>query len=108
MATKLKIFPESPSDFRLPKSLEVGGITITVIEDPNLYETHGAYGMMDMDRGKLLIEKSLVGDTRAITYHHELVHMILNTLGRTELNEDEAFVDSVANLLWQANKTARH
>lgn len=108
MANKLKPYPELTNEFRLPKSFEIGGITINVIEDPHLYESHGAYGMMDMDRGKLFIEETLQGDTRAITFFHEKVHMILNTLGKTELNEDEAFVDSFANLLWQALKTAKY
>ncbi|HET8685213.1 MAG TPA: hypothetical protein VFM18_00960 [Methanosarcina sp.] len=92
----------------LPKSFEIGGITVAVVEDPHLYESHGCFGMMDLDNGKLFIDSGLVGDVRGITFLHEKIHMVLNTLGKTELNEDEAFVDGVANLLWQAIKTEKY
>lgn len=108
MATKLRINRDPATDFKLPKSFEIGGMTVDVVLDENLLETHGAYGMMDMDRGKLFMQQGLSGDVQAITYHHEVVHMILNTLGKTELNADEGFVDGLANLLWQALKTAKY
>ena len=108
MAIKIKPIRESAPEFKLPKSFEIGGMTVEVILDPNLLETHGAYGMMDMDRGKLFMQDDLSGDVQAITFHHEVVHMILNTLGKSDLNGDEGFVDGLANLLWQALKTAKY
>lgn len=94
--------------FIMPKAFEVGGMTVVVKEDDDLYSSHGAFGMMDIDKGVLFMDSNLEGDTKAITFFHEKVHAILGTLGRKELNEDEEFVDSFANLLWQSMKTARY
>jgi Zn-dependent peptidase ImmA (M78 family) len=39
------------------------------------------------------------------TFYHELVHAVLNFIGKEELNNDESFVDSFAEGLYHAIKT---
>jgi hypothetical protein len=41
------------------------------------------------------------------TFWHEVVHAILEDMGRDALNRDEKFVTQFANLLTQAIKTAK-
>lgn len=40
------------------------------------------------------------------TYYHELVHLILNNMGRTDLNNDEPFVCAFAGFLTEAMVSA--
>ena len=41
------------------------------------------------------------------TFYHELVHAILDTIGKRELSEDENFVQEFSLLLHQFEKTKR-
>lgn len=92
--------------FKIPSQIQIAGQTFAVIQDPSIKTLAGCCGQTHFDEGVIIIDPNLRPDTKAITYHHELVHAILMTMGMHELNKDEAFVDNFGSLLWQANKTS--
>lgn len=94
--------------FKIPNQIDLAGQTFDVVMDANLRRLSGCCGQTHFDEGFIVIDPGLRGDTKAVTYFHELVHAILSTMGNTELNKDEAFVDTFGNLLWQAFKTAKY
>lgn len=94
--------------FEIPKQIDVGGQTFKIKPVSGLSKS-GAHGLARYDECEIWIDADLKPeDLKAITYYHELVHVICNVLGRTALRDDEGFVDSFANLLWQAEKTRKH
>jgi hypothetical protein len=95
--------------FKPPKEIEVGGQVFKIIHTEDLRKMAGAFGQAHLMTGEIYLDtKGTPEDTQAITYFHEVFHCILDTLGRKELCQDEAFVDSVANLFWQTQKTAKY
>lgn len=91
---------------KIPKEIQLGGqtIKITVMKD---LSRGGAHGMCRYDDCEIWFDDNIKPeDLKGITYYHELMHFILHTLGKDALRDDEGFVDSVGNLLWQAHKTA--
>lgn len=92
----------------LPKEFQVGGKTFKVRMIPTLAKC-GALGMARYDDCEIWLEASIQNDDmKGITFYHEIVHVILDTMGRNSLRDDEEFVDSFANLLWQIEKTGKH
>lgn len=47
-------------------------------------------------------------DYKDISFLHELVHGILDTIGKDELSSDESFVEGFANSMHQYLKTAKY
>lgn len=94
--------------FKIPREFELAGQTISVVQTPDIGYLSRACGMSKFDDGLIVIDPTLKGDIKPITFYHEMVHFILNQLGRYELCQDEGFVDSFANLLWQSIKTAKY
>lgn len=94
--------------FKIPQEFDLAGQTFQVIMDPNMRKLSGCCGQTHFDEGFIVIDPSLRGDTKAVTYFHELTHAILMTMGMQDLNKDEAFVDTFGNLLWQSFKTAKY
>lgn len=71
------------------------------------------YGQSDINQNKIRIAKTvrraiLNEDQKEQTYIHELVHMILDHLGYSELSTNEEFVDRLAKCLHQALKTSEY
>lgn len=96
------------SDFKIPKSFDLGGQTIKVILKDGMSKSD-AHGLARYDEGELWMDSDIrPNDLKGITFYHELMHFIFNTLGRDSLKDDETLVDSVGNLLWQVHKTARY
>lgn len=95
--------------FKTPTSFDVGGQTFKVIMDEAVAKYGNACGQTHFDDGLVVINPKLPNeDVKAITWYHELVHVVLITMGRMDLNSDEAFVDNMATLLWQAEKTSTY
>ena len=51
--------------------------------------------------------KPVPADAQAETLWHEVVHCVLDQIGRTDLNSDESLVQSVAAMMYQFSRTAR-
>lgn len=91
--------------FRLPSKFELGGQTITVILKDGMSKNN-AHGLSHYDAGEIWFDNQLKPeDLKGITFYHELMHFIFNTLGQETLRDNEGLVDSIGNLLYQAHKT---
>jgi Zn-dependent peptidase ImmA (M78 family) len=91
--------------FKIPSQFDLMGQEWTVSRAEGLM-TMNMYGMTHSQHKHIAVEKDLDPDDAGHTFFHELTHAILGTLGRQDLNGDEAFVDTFAGLLWQAIKTS--
>ena len=93
------------SKFKLPSKFELGGQTINIILKDGM-STTDAHGLCRYDAGEIWFDSNIKpDDLKGITFYHELMHMLLNTLGQDAMRDNEGLVDSIGNLLWQAHKT---
>lgn len=82
----------------LPKEIQIGGqILTTQICD----ELGGKLGKCCCYNGYIKIASNIDGCTQTEssmlnTYIHEITHVILDTMGRGDLSQDEAFVSTFA------------
>ena len=65
-----------------------------------------------MPTGKIYLASNFRGEACSMDYmeasfYHELVHVILDTMGKHELSDSEEFVEGFANLLHQYEKTKK-
>jgi len=87
------------------KSFELGSVkfNIKVVEEINegkgLGRTFPAQALITV--AKTSYNKILPNDAKEQTFHHELVHAILDTLGYYKLSNNEKFVQSFSVLLHQ-------
>lgn len=82
----------------LPKEIQIGGqvITTQICE-----ELGGRLGKCCCYNGYIKIATNVDGSTQTEssmfnTYIHECIHVILDTMGRSDLSNDETFVSSFA------------
>jgi hypothetical protein len=102
--------PTSSSQYRLPKSIELIGLKWTVQWDDKLMELQEAYGLTDFDKLTISLDSSLK-DRKELAEHtfwHEKMHAITFSMGRKDLDEDEAFIDTCASLILQSTKSAKY
>ena len=93
------------SKFKLPSKFQLGGQTITILLKDGM-STTDAHGLCRYDAGEIWFDSNIKpDDLKGITFYHELMHMLLNTLGQDAMRDNEGLVDSIGNLLWQAHKT---
>jgi hypothetical protein len=96
---------------RIPKSFTVGGqdIDVTTIErfeDDKL----GACSLWD---GRLKIAETYKGlaqsnSSKLNTFNHELIHLILDTMGEYELSANERFVNTFSGFLTEAIRSFKY
>lgn len=96
----------------IPKSFQLGGSTIIVSKVDDVMEG-SKVAWCDLPTGRIRVSNSHCGtpcttDYMEASFNHELVHAILQTMGKYELNKDEEFVEGFANLLHQFTKTAKY
>lgn len=91
----------------IPKSFQLGGMTIDVQFQEKLAEQVGMIGIADYLSQQIRIDPTMaVKPMIEQTYLHELTHWILFTMNEPELCQNEKFVDIFAQFLYQALKTA--
>lgn len=88
----------------IPDSLRVGGQDMAV-SYPN--DMEGKLGQCCLSAGYIKIAKTFDGKEQSHssmlnTFYHELVHSILDTMGRDDLSQDEVFVSSFSSFLVEA------
>jgi hypothetical protein len=66
--------------------------------DPGSWAS-GAMGRTDVFNGEILIKDTLEADQSVATQIHEIVHLILDAIGRHDASSDEAFVSTLASSL---------
>jgi len=98
---------------KIPTQIQLHAQTIKTVYDDNLMDNHDCVGEARYRKNEIALQTLSNTTARPITqqeqwYCHELVHHILNQMGKDELDKDEAFVDLFANLLHQALVTAKY
>lgn len=86
---------------KLPNEYKVGGQRVEV-QTPDCM--NGVLGQCDVSAGWIKVarfydEKPISESSRTNTFYHEVIHSILDTMGRNDLNTDEVFVCSFASFL---------
>lgn len=66
------------------------------------------YGFVAFDLNTIFIDRKLLTnpDLFQLTLLHEIIHTILYALGEDKLNENESFIDVLANGILQVIKTS--
>lgn len=95
-------------DFKIPEKFSIGGLEYAVQFTDALEENE--LGRWCGNECKLYITEAIHGVTPSIdrirqTFFHELTHSILDFTGHYKLNNDEQFVESFSNALYDAIKT---
>jgi len=87
----------------IPKSFQLAGHTITVVNVPVRKWKHGkdCVGMWLPSENRIELLTTLKGTHRQQVFMHEATHAILDTAGYYELSEDEPLVDRLSHLLQQ-------
>ena len=87
---------------KIPKKIRIGGQVLEVTE-PEKFED-SKLGRCCLANGYIKIAKTFDGlqqseSSKLNTYWHEVLHAILDTMGRSDLSNDEVFVCSFAGFL---------
>jgi len=91
----------------IPKSFKLFNTTWTV-KQLHKVDNLGSYGLCDYGTATISLRRNLKQDIKEATFHHELVHAILDTLNYHKLSSDEKFVDTFGQALHQAIKTSEY
>lgn len=94
----------------IPEKFKLNGRVITVIIDDEYCTGEGCHGEADFVQKAITLcsrfkGKALSKADREKTYFHELVHMILDSMGKDRLKWDEDFVEAFAQRLYEYEKT---
>ena len=91
---------------KIPDKVKVIGKYYNVVHEDNLFTVNGNYGETRYNKAEIAVQKIVDGanfPTQEIdhTFFHELIHAILREIGEKELNDNERFVDTFSNVLYQ-------
>ena len=81
--------------------VKICGITHEVIECEDTFDVDLHFGMIDFKKSLIKINSDLSEEVKKETLCHEILHGILVHLGYNNLNEDETFVQVLANAINQ-------
>lgn len=98
---------------KIPKRFKLFATTIEIKWDNERMNDKRRYGECDYSQSLIILSKTNGVDKLSEgkildTFYHEKTHMILNSMHRSDLSEDELFVDTFAKLLRQADETAEY
>jgi predicted SprT family Zn-dependent metalloprotease len=88
---------------KIPSTFQLAGITWQVEEVDKLI---GAYGVTHLTDNVIQVLNTLKPPQRKQTFCHELVHVIMFSMGKN-MPHDEEFVDAFAHFLHQYLETAK-
>jgi len=92
---------------RIPKSFQLGGLTIDVDFQEKISKEGMMLGAADYVAQKIRLNPTFTQkQTVEQAFSHELIHWILFIMGESELCNNEKFVDIFAHFLYQAIVTA--
>ena len=92
--------------FEIPESIEVGGTYINIELVDRL--ENNRLGQCILASGKIQIAQKFDKDyvqtesSKINTFFHELTHVILDTMGESELSQNEKFVSCFSSFLAEA------
>jgi len=83
-------------------TITICGIPYTVTECEDHFDADGKhFGQVDFLKAEIRINKNMAEAVNEESLVHEIVHAILVHIGRPDLSEDETFVQSFANAVYQ-------
>jgi hypothetical protein len=90
----------------IPKNFNIFGQTIKVLYKKTLHKTHDAIGLWFPNTNTIHIQQNtkeyeINKDNIEQTFCHELIHCMLEKIGRTDLSSDEKLVDNLGQVLHQ-------
>ena len=77
------------------------GIPYNITEYEDTFNVDIHFGQTDFKRAEIRINKDLADSIKQETLCHEILHAILVHIERSDLSEDETFVQSLANAINQ-------
>lgn len=97
---------------QIPTSLILAGQLVKVVKNPKLIHDNEWYGAAVYRESKIELQTStksrpLTRNCLEVSFCHELVHWILHSMGESEKNKDEKFVELFGVFLHQALTTKR-
>lgn len=104
------------TSFVIPETFEVFGRTVNVIICEEINEKESCYGYCDYTISTIYINKKVIIDNQIRevckdlmyqTYLHEKVHMMLDAINEHKLSQNEKFVDNLAGIMHQVEKTSK-
>ena len=85
------------------KIIKICGVPYTITEHDDIFNADAShFGMIDPVGCEIRINKSLKDPSKQETLCHEITHGILIHIGRTDLSDDETFVQSLGNAIFQS------
>ena len=92
---------------KIPDNITIGGQIVDVKFIDHL--DNGYLGQISLGESEILIAKNFNGreqhqESINSTFIHEIVHGILDTMGETELSNNEKFVNNFSGYLYQVIK----
>lgn len=94
----------------IPEKFKLNKKTIRVIVDDDYCNSNGFVGEADFTEKVITLcdiysGRKLVKSEKEKTYYHELIHMILDSMGKHNLKYNEDFVEEFAQRLYEYEKT---
>lgn len=98
---------------KIPKKFKLFAKTYNIIFDNVRCNDKGVYGLHDYSKAEITLTdidgiNKLSEDTIMDTFYHEKIHAILDSMNKTELSNDEEFVDVFAKLIRQSIETEEY
>lgn len=85
------------------KIIKICGVPYTITEHDDIFNADAShFGMIDPVGCEIRINKNLKDPSKQETLCHEITHGILIHIGRTDLSDDETFVQSLGNAIFQS------
>ena len=93
---------------KIPKSFDLAGLTITVVEDNTMVANKHVIGEARYASQQILIDKEAASeDLTHQSFLHEVTHWILYVMGKEDLRNNEEFVDLFAQFWYQYEKSKK-
>ena len=81
--------------------VNICGIPHKVVECEDRFDVDAHFGQIDYKACEIRINKDMTEASKKETLCHEMVHGMLTHLGYTNYSNDEVFVQSLANAIYQ-------
>ena len=81
--------------------VKICGVPHKVIEKDDTLSLDTHLGLIDYAKAEISINKDMPVELKEETLCHEIVHGMLFHIGRADLSEDETFVQSLGNAIYQ-------
>ena len=82
--------------------VNICGVKHDVVEKEDTFDVLAkSFGMIDYNKAEITINKDMPNDLKWETICHEMLHGMLVHIGRQDLSEDETFVQSLGNAIYQ-------